>query len=452
METIAAIATPLAEGGISVIRISGDKAVEIAEKIFRPVSGKSVSEMKGYTAAYGEIVDNGKKLDDGVLLIYRAPHSYTGEDVAEISCHGGLYITKRVLSACYNAGAKSAQAGEFTKRALLNGKLSLTQAEAVADIISAQNEQYLLCSKAQREGALYRRIRGVSEKILSLTTLIQAWIDYPDEMEDDFDGNLEAAKLTEVADELNTLLNSYHSGQLMRDGVPCAIVGRPNVGKSTLMNLLSGTERSIVTDIEGTTRDIVEETVMAGNIMLRLADCAGIRDTDDVVESIGVERMLKKIDSASLIFAVFDGSRQLSDDDRRLMSHLTDKNCICIINKTDLEQVIDKSELTQFDEIIEISAKDISAADKISEAVSRRTGLSKLDLSSGFIANERQRICIQEALEYINQALTALKTGVTFDAVGIMCESALERLYELSGENVSEAVIDQVFARFCVGK
>ncbi len=452
MNTIAAIATPLAEGGISVIRISGDKAIEIAEKVFRPVSGKAVSEMKGYTAAYGEIIDGEKKLDDGVLLIFRAPHSYTGEDVAEISCHGGLYITKRVLSACYNAGAKAAQAGEFTKRALLNGKLSLTQAEAVADIISAQNEQYLMCSKAQREGALYHRIRKVSEKILSLTTLIQAWIDYPDEMEDDFDGNLEAQKLTEVIDELTAFLDSYHSGQLMRDGVPCAIVGRPNVGKSTLMNLLSGTERSIVTDIEGTTRDIVEETVMAGNIMLRLADCAGIRDTDDVVESIGVERMLKKIDSASLVFAVFDGSRQLSDDDRRLMSHLTGKNCICIINKTDLTQVIDKSELTQFDEIIEISAKDISAAEKISEAVSRRTGLSKLDLSSGFIANERQRICIQDAREYINQSLTALQLGVTLDAVGIMCESALERLYELSGENVSEAVIDQVFARFCVGK
>ncbi|MBR4112228.1 MAG: tRNA uridine-5-carboxymethylaminomethyl(34) synthesis GTPase MnmE [Ruminiclostridium sp.] len=452
MNTIAAIATPLAEGGISVIRISGEKAIEIAEKVFAPVSGKPVSEMKGYTAAYGEIKDGEKKLDDGVLLVFRAPHSYTGEDVAEISCHGGLYITKRVLAACYNAGAEAAQAGEFTKRALLNGKLSLTQAEAVADIISAQNEQYLLCSKAQREGALYRRIRAVSEKILTLTTLIQAWIDYPDEMEDDFDGNLEAEKLIGVIGELTALLDSYDSGQLMRDGVPCAIVGRPNVGKSTLMNLLSGTERSIVTDIEGTTRDIVEETVMAGNIMLRLADCAGIRDTDDLVESIGVERMLKKIDSASLVFAVFDGSRPLSDDDRRLMSHLEGKDCICIINKTDLEQVIDKSELSQFDEIIEISAKDISAAGKISEAVSRRTGLGRLDLSSGFIANERQRICIQDAREYINQALAALQTGVTLDAVGIMCENALERLYELSGENVSEAVIEQVFARFCVGK
>lgn len=452
MNTIAAIATPLAEGGISVIRISGENAIDIAEKVFKPVNGKAVREMKGYTAAYGEITDNGKRLDDGVLLIYRAPHSYTGENVAEISCHGGLFITKRVLSACFSAGAEPAQAGEFTKRALLNGKMSLTQAEAVADIISAQNEQYLLCSKAQREGALYRRVRAVSETILSLTTLIQAWIDYPDEMEDEFDGKLEAEKLKTVYNELQALLDSYDSGQLMRDGVPCAIVGRPNAGKSTLMNLLSGNERSIVTDIEGTTRDIVEETVMVGNVMLRLADCAGIRDTDDLVESIGVERMFDKIDKASLILAVFDGSRELSADDERLMEKLRDKDSICVINKTDLTQVVDKSKLLQFGTIIEISAKDPASALKIAEAVKEKTGLGKLDLSSGFIANERQRSCIKEAQGYISEALNALQLGITLDAVGIMCENALDRLYELSGENVSEAVIDRVFKRFCVGK
>lgn len=452
MKTIAAIATPLAEGGISVIRISGDKAIEIAEKVFKPVSGKPVSEMKGYRAAYGEIIDGDKKLDDGVLLIYRAPNSYTGEDVAEISCHGGLFITKRVLSACYSAGAEAAQAGEFTKRALLNGKMSLTQAEAVADIISAQNEQYLLCSKAQREGALYRRTRVIADKILSLTTLIQAWIDYPDEMEDDFDGNLEMKKLSEVYDELGRLLESYDSGQLMREGVPCAIVGRPNVGKSTLMNLLSGRERSIVTDIEGTTRDIVEETVMVGNIMLRLADCAGIRETDDVVESIGVERMLEKLDEASLIFAVFDGSRELSHDDERLMERLKGKECICIVNKSDLTKILDESKLSDFGTIINISAKNPDSIFEIEKAVSEKTGLGKLDLSSGFIANERQRTCIKDAREYISEAITALSGGITLDAVGIMCENALERLYELSGENASEAVIDEVFKRFCVGK
>lgn len=452
MKTIAAIATPLAEGGISVIRISGDKAFEIAEKVFKPVGKKPVSEMKGYTAAYGEIVDGDKKLDDGVLLVYRAPHSYTGENVAEISCHGGLFITKRVLSACFSAGADAAQAGEFTKRALLNGKLSLTQAEAVSDIISAQNEQYLLCSKAQREGALYRRTRTIAEKILSLTTLIQAWIDYPDEMEDDFDGNLEVKKLTEVYNELTLLKDSYNNGQLMREGVPCAIVGRPNVGKSTLMNLLSGRERSIVTDIEGTTRDIVEETVMVGDIMLRLADCAGIRDTDDIVESIGVERMLEKLNESSLIFAVFDGSRQFSPDDERLIEKLKGKDCICILNKGDLEQVFDKSKLSKLWDVIEISAKNPDSVYEIERAVREKTGLGKLDLSSGFIANERQKICICEAIDYIGEAINAINGGVTLDAVGIMCENALDRLYELSGENVSEAVIDMVFKRFCVGK
>jgi len=452
MKTIAAIATPLAEGGISVIRISGDNAIAVAQKVFRPISGKAVSEMKGYTAAYGEIIDGEKKLDDGVLLVYKAPHSYTGEDVAEISCHGGLFITKRVLSACFNAGADTAQAGEFTKRALLNGKMSLTQAEAVTDIISAQNEQYLLCSKAQREGALYRRTREIAEKLLSLTTLIQAWIDYPDEMEDDFDGNLEEKKLLDVYDRLNLLKNSYNSGQLMRDGVPCAIVGRPNAGKSTLMNLLSGRERSIVTDIEGTTRDIVEETVMVGDIMLRLADCAGIRDTDDLVESIGVERMLDKLDKSSLIFAVFDGSREFSPDDERLIERLKDKECICIVNKSDLTQIFDKSRLSALGEIIEISAKDPDSVYEIEKAVASRTGLGSLDLSSGFIANERQRLCITEAMGYVKEAIDALKAGVTLDAVGIMCENALERLYELSGDNVSEAVIDEVFRRFCVGK
>lgn len=453
MDTIAAIATPHAEGGISVIRISGSKAIEIAEKVFSPVGNKKVTEMKGYTAAYGEITEGEKRLDDGVLVVYRAPHSYTGEDVAEISCHGGLFITKRVLSACISAGAAPAQAGEFTKRALLNGKLSLTQAEAVADIISAQNEQFLLCSKAQREGSLYRRISAVSEKLLSITTLIQAWIDYPDEMEDDFDGNLEGEKLKEAETELSKLLDSFGTGQLMRDGVPCAIVGRPNAGKSTLMNLLSGEERSIVTDIEGTTRDIVEETVMLGDVMLRLADCAGIRETEDVVEGIGVERMLKKLDLSSLVFAVFDGSRELSPDDMRLIEKLKDKNVICIINKTDLQQRADKTVLSEaFGEVIEISARDPRSIEIVAEKVREKSGLYKLDTASGFIANERQRKCAAEARDFVAEAYTALSSGVTLDAVGILCENALDRLYELNGENVSEAVIDQVFKRFCVGK
>lgn len=453
MRTIAAIATPPAEGGIAVIRISGDNASGIAERVFTPVSGRNIKEMRGYTACYGEIHDGAKRLDDGVLLIYRAPHSYTGEDSAEISCHGGIYTAKRVLSACFTAGAVPAQAGEFTKRALLNGKMSLTQAEAVADVISAQNEQFLLCAGSQREGALYRRIRAVSEELLSIVTLIQAWIDYPDEMEDEFDGGLEADKLRHIADELGSLVASHGEGQLIRDGIPCAIVGRPNVGKSTLMNLLSGTEKSIVTDIEGTTRDIVEETVMLGGLMLRLADCAGIRETDDVVESIGVERMLKKLGEASVVLAVFDSSRPLNRDDERLIERLDGKRTLCVINKTDLEEKADIAALEdRFSDIMRISAKDPASVKLLEKAVSKIAGIGDLDLTAGFIANERQRICASEALGHTRKALEALESGVTLDAVGIMCENALDRLYELSGEQVSDTVVDQVFRRFCVGK
>lgn len=453
MQTIAAIATPPAQGGIAVIRVSGEDAVKIAAEVFRPLSGRSVTEMKGYTACYGEIFDGSTRLDDGVLLIYRAPHSYTGEDTAEISCHGGLYAAKRVLSACFGAGASPAQAGEFTKRALLNGKMSLTQAEAVADVIAAQNEQYLLCAGAQREGALYRRIRACADELLSIVTLIQAWIDYPDEMEDEFDGNLEADKLSRVIAELDRLIASHGEGQMLRSGIPCAIVGRPNVGKSTLMNLLTGTERSIVTDIEGTTRDIVEETVTLGGVMLRLADCAGIRDTQDTVEHIGVERMIKKLGEASVVLAVFDLSRPLTDDDRRLMELIGGKRVVCIANKSDLAEIADVSELEQrFGKVLRISAKDEDSIRVIAKAVSEISGLGSLDLTSGFIANERQRLCAEAARDFTAQALDALGSGMTLDAVGIMCENALDKLYELSGEQVSETVVDNVFRRFCVGK
>ena len=445
METIAAIATPHAQGGISVIRISGDKALDIAGKVFKPLSGRDISEMKGYTAAYGEICDSDGRLDDGVLLVYRAPHSYTGEDTAEISCHGGIFITERVLSACCAAGAVPAQPGEFTKRAFLNGKLSLTQAEAVADVIEAQNGQFLKCCKAQQEGALYRQIKKAEEIILSFTALVQAWIDYPDEMEDELDGGIEAV--------LDGLLDGYNEGRMLRTGIPCAIVGRPNAGKSTLMNLMSGTQKSIVTDIEGTTRDIVEETVMLGGVMLRLSDCAGIRETSDRVESIGVELMLKRADESALIFAVFDSGRELGAEDMRLIDIIKDKNVICIANKNDLPEKADIALLEKtFGSVISISAKESVSAEILAREVKQRAGMGSLDPAAGFIANERQKKCVTEARDMIKSAYDALLSGVTPDAAGVMCENALDRLYELSGERASDRVIDEVFRNFCVGK
>ena len=453
MSTICAIATPPAAGGISVIRISGENAAEIAARVFRPVSGKSAAELPGYRAAYGKIYDNGELLDDGVLLMYRAPHSYTGEDTAEISCHGGIYVTRRVLSACVKAGAQPAAPGEFTKRALLNGKMSLTQAEAVADIISAQGGQFLSCANGQREGALYRRMEDCADRIMDISAQISAWIDYPEDDTPVVTQQWLTDRLSAVRDMFRELLSGYDTGRMLREGISCAIVGKPNAGKSTLMNSLAGQQRSIVSDIAGTTRDIVEETVSLGDIVLRIADCAGIRETDDPVEKIGVDIMLKRLESADIILAVFDGSRELSEEDRRLIGLISGRNAVAVVNKSDLPQKLDISEIERaLGAPVVISAKQDGAAEALSGAISDRLDLSRLDPDAGFLANERQRDCVIRAADSVEQALGAAAMGVTPDAVGVMLEQALDAVYELSGKRAGEEVIDEVFRRFCVGK
>lgn len=453
MSTICAIATPAAAGGISVIRVSGERALEVAAAVFRPVSGKPVAEMDGYRAAYGKIYDGEERLDDGVLLVYRAPHSYTGEDVAEISCHGGIYVTRRVLTACLKAGAEPAAAGEFTKRALLNGKMSLTQAEAVADIISAQGRQLLACSNSQREGALYRRAESIADKIMEVSAQISAWIDYPEDDTPTVTPKWLLEKLDVIRGEFKDLLDGYDAGRLIREGISCAIVGKPNVGKSTLMNLLSGEERSIVSDIEGTTRDVVEETINMGGAVLRVADCAGIRDTDDPVERIGVEIMLKRLRGADIVLAVFDGSRPVSDEDRRLFSLLEGKETVCIINKTDLEQRFDTAEAERlFGKPVYVSARENCAAAAIAAEVSARLKLGELSADAGFIANERQRACVIRAANAVEEAYNGVAVGATPDVTGVMLSQALDAVYELSGRTAGEEVIAEVFRRFCVGK
>ncbi len=453
MSTVCAIATPPAAGGISVIRISGERAAEIAARVFRPVSGRSAEELPGYRAAYGKIYDGGELLDDGVLLMYRAPHSYTGEDTAEISCHGGIYVTRRVLSACVKAGAQPAGPGEFTKRALLNGKLSLTQAEAVADIISAQGGQLLSCANGQRDGALFRRMEDCAAKIMEMSSQISAWIDYPDDDTPVVTQEWLTEKLSAVQDMFRELLAGYDTGRMLREGISCAIVGKPNAGKSTLMNSLAGQQRSIVSDIEGTTRDIVEETVALGDIVLRIADCAGIRETSDPIEKIGVDIMLRRLESADIILAVFDGSREISAEDERLLKLLSGRNVVAIVNKTDLPQKLDCSVIeAALGAPVKLSAKQDNAAALLERAVSERLDLDRLDPDAGFIANERQRDCIIRASEAVDGAVSAAELGVTPDAVGVMLEQALDAVYELSGKRAGDEVIDEVFRRFCVGK
>ena len=340
MSTIAAISTPNAVGGIAVIRISGENAITVAEKIFRPYGDKKVAAMQGYTCAYGIAHYNGERIDDCVLTVFRAPHSYTGDDTCEISCHGGLYVSKRILRAVLKNGAVSAEAGEFTKRAFLNGKLDLTQAEAVMDVISARGEAELRMAEQLREGAAFKKAHACSDRLLKLLSGIAAWTDYPDEDIPEIEPTAITAELTEIRGELSSLIRSYDSGRILREGVATAIVGRPNVGKSTLFNCLSGCERSIVTDIAGTTRDVVEETVRLGDIVLRLSDTAGIHDTEDIIEGIGIDIAEKTARNAEVVIVVFDGNCPLSADDFALIEKFNNKKCIAVINKTDREQLI----------------------------------------------------------------------------------------------------------------
>ena len=454
MSTIAAISTPRAQGGISVIRISGENALEIAEKIFSPVSTSlTATQMQGYTCAYGNITNGTETVDDGVLTVFRAPKSYTGEDVVEISCHGGIFVTDKVLQLIFANGATPAEAGEFTKRAFLNGKMSLTQAEAVMDVISADGKAGLRCAEALKEGSLYRRIKAVSDTTLQLLGSLAAWVDYPDDDIPAVDDEEIFATLEQAVQNLDQLLSTYDSGRIIREGADTAIVGKPNVGKSTLMNLLSGCERSIVTDIAGTTRDVVEESVRLGDIVLRLSDTAGIHETGDVVESVGVEKALKKLETADLILAVFDMGAEITAEDRELAEKCKGKNAVAILNKSDLEQRFDLSAISDcFTEIVTISAGQGEGLDRLKTAIENIYKLANINSDMGILANERQRGCAVKAKSSFEEALGALRAGATYDAVNILIDDGENYLLELTGERASEAVVNEVFSRFCVGK
>ena len=452
-KTIAAISTAQGEGGIGVIRISGEKAFEIADKVFKSINNKKICNMKGYTASLGKIFHNDEEIDEAVALVFKAPHSYTGEDVVELSCHGGIYITKQVLRAVLDAGATPAQAGEFTKRAFLNGKIDLTEAEAVIDIISAKSKSAARVALSVKEGALRKKITKVKDDLLTLVAHLSAWADYPEEDIADVTDDMIYDVCDNSINVLENLLNTYDSGQAVKQGIDTVIAGRPNVGKSTLMNLLSGYEKSIVTDIPGTTRDIVEDTVLVGDVILRLSDTAGLRDTDDTVEKIGVDRAKQRLQQCGLLLAVFDNSRELDEDDINLLEMAKDVPSIAIINKTDLEQKIDINYIQEkINKIIYISAVSGEGKEEIVKAVEEIAGTVNLNPSEGILSNERQRVAVSNALASVKEAKFSLKMGMTFDAVTVSLEDAISELLELTGEKTSDEVIDRVFHNFCVGK
>ena len=457
--TIAAIATGTG-GGIGILRISGPEALKVAAAIFRPRrEGKSPLTMAGYTGALGRVISQGEELDEAVLFVYRAPHSYTGEDSAELCCHGGAFVLEEALAAAVAAGARPAAAGEFTKRAYLNGKMTLTQAESVADLIAGESRQAVRAALRARDGALFRAVMAVADRLMDAAAHISAWIDYPEEdVEAVLAGELSGV-LEDARRELERLSSTYRTSRLMGKGIPAAIVGGANVGKSTLMNLLAGCQRSIVTDIPGTTRDVVRETVRVGDVVLDLSDTAGIRDTDDPVERIGVERSRSRLESAELILAVLDGSRPLAAGDRQLLEEIAARSAgqgvmaIALINKTDLPQALRREEVEQYlPQVLEISARSAQGLEELEKTVARLTGAAGIDPSAGMVANQRQMDCISRALSALGEGAQALEEGQTLDAVSVCLEEAIGVLLELTGQRASDQVIDRVFEQFCVGK
>ena len=453
MSAIAAIATPNAPGGIGVIRISGENAVEIADSVFKSVSGRKLTELRGYSALFGHVYDSGTLIDECVALVFRAPKSYTGEDVAEISCHGGLYVTQRVLRAVLSHGAVPAEAGEFTKRAFLNGKIDLAEAESVMNIISAHGQQALDAALTTLDGKLSENIRAVASALTNISAAIAVWTDDPDEDVPTAHEENVREVLSSSMEKLNELIRNFDSGRAVTEGVSTAICGHPNVGKSTLMNLLTGFDRSIVTDVAGTTRDIVEETVRLGDLVLRLADTAGIHESDDLVESIGIERSLQKMDTAQLVLAVFDGSQPLTSDDMLLLEKCRNKRAAAIINKTDLAVQIDIQKIKEsIEDTVMISAANGSGVEELKASLEKILGTARLDTSSGMLANERQYSCCVNAIDSLREATEGLDTGITLDAVNVSIDYAIEKLLELTGEKAREAVVNEVFSKFCVGK
>ena len=452
--TIAAIATAPGAGGIAVVRLSGPESYAVTARVFHPANpNKNVEEAKGYTALFGSFVEGDDAFDEGVALFFRAPHSYTGEDVVELSCHGGSAVARRLVEACIAAGAAPAAPGEYTRRAFLNGKMSLTQAEAVMDIISADGKQGAALANASLSGALAKKIGAEKEALTGLQAHLAAWVDFPEEDVPELDDAHLHTVLGQVQQELNGLIKNYDAGAVLREGVDCAIVGRPNAGKSTLLNLLAGFDRAIVTPVAGTTRDVVEQAVQLGDIRLNLFDTAGLRQTDDAIEAEGIRRSWKKLDEAGLILAVFDGSEPLTREDLALARRCAGRPAIALVNKEDKPTRFDAEIIAgDFAMVIPVCCQEEGSRKVIAAAVARLLGTNQIDPHAASLSGQRQLAAATRARDAVAGALDAVEGGFGLDAVSVCVDDALDALCELTGENASEAVINEVFERFCVGK
>ena len=435
--------------------MSGEKTFEILAKMFIAKNPKDISEIPGYTMQYGNIVDDGKIIDEVLVSYFKAPKSYTTEDMCEINSHGGNVIMRKILQICLKNGADLAEPGEFTKRAFLNGRIDLSQAESVIDIINAKSDREAKEGIKQLEGYLATSIRKIKNEILDVMTNIEVSIDYPEYdtpevLEEDL-----KKKMEDVLDKLHKLEASFDNGKLIKEGIKTAIIGKPNAGKSSLLNAILKEDRAIVTEYEGTTRDTIEEFVNINGIPLKLIDTAGIRETENEVEKIGIEKSIKYAKEADLVILIIDGSKDLSKEDIEILNIVNPKKTIIILNKIDLEKKIDENtpEIVKFNNIIKISALKKEGIDKLYEKINDLFNFNQINVDNDIvITNERHKIQIQKAIQNLNKAIKSLSINMPIDIVAISLKDVLSDLGEITGEEASEEIINEIFARFCLGK
>ena len=449
MKTIAAISTPAGHGGIGIVRLSGEDALKITKKVFKP---KKNRKYKSHTIRYGYIVDAENNIIDEVLVSYfKAPNTYTGEDVCEINCHGGSVSTKQILELVLKNGAVMAEAGEFTKKAFINGKMDLSQAEAVIDIINSKSEKENRASVNQLQGFLSKKINEIKQDIIDILVDIEANIDYPEyDIEEVKRENIEKT-LEKSIEKLIKLENSFDNGKMLKEGVTTAIIGKPNVGKSSLLNALLKEERAIVTEIPGTTRDTIEEYITIKGVPLKIIDTAGIRETTDRVEEIGVEKSKKILNEAQLVLILLDATRDLEQEDLELLSLVENKKHIVVINKIDVENKIDKTKI--MGEIVEISAKTLEGLEKLEDVIENMFSFNDIEVENeAIITSLRHKQLIVLAKEELEKTRDAVINGLPIDMLSIEIQNAIQHLGEITGEAVSEDVIKGIFSKFCVGK
>lgn len=455
-DTIAAIATAMSNSGIGIVRISGDEALEVADRIFRPKKGsRKFSDMETHTIHYGYVVDGEEVVDEVMLLIMKAPRSYTCEDTIEIDCHGGVLVMKKILETVLKYGARPAEPGEFTKRAFLNGRIDLSQAESVIDVINAQNELALKSSVSQLQGAVLEKIKDIRAVVLHEIAFIESALDDPEHVS--LDGYPEQLRgiMSDAHSKVKKLLDSSDNGKMLKEGINTAIVGKPNAGKSSLLNILVGEERAIVTEIAGTTRDILQEQIQIGGIGLNVIDTAGIRDTEDIVEKIGVNKSREYIEKADLIIYVVDSSTELDENDQEIIEAIQDKKAIVLLNKSDLDAKTDAAILQErLDKpILSISAKNNTGIHELEKLIEEMFFSGKLSFNDEvYITNIRQKNALAEAESSLKMVLQSIDDGMPEDFFTIDMMNAYEVLGTIIGESVGEDLVNEIFSKFCMGK